>query len=108
VRRQKRATLEAAGGLHRLVAQHRMALAAAGEFSHLITIEPGKRTGQPCIRGIRMTVYDVLEYLAGGMSDAEVLHDFPDLTQEDLDMCRAFAADLDRRLRSLPTPEAAI
>ena len=57
-----------------------------------ITIEPGKRSGQPCIRGMRITVQDVLEYLAGGMTAEEVLADFPELTTEDLQACLAFAA----------------
>ena len=57
-----------------------------------ITIEPGKRGGKPCVRGLRITVYDVLEYLASGMSEAEILRDFPDLTQDDIRACLAFAA----------------
>lgn len=65
-----------------------------------ITIEPGKRSGQPCIRNMRITVQDVLEYLAGGMSHEEVLTDFPELTAEDLQACLAFAADRERRLRA--------
>jgi uncharacterized protein (DUF433 family) len=64
-----------------------------------ITLEPGKRSGQPCIRGMRITVQDVLEYLAGGMTAEEVLADFPELTTEDLYACLAFAADRERRLR---------
>jgi uncharacterized protein (DUF433 family) len=64
-----------------------------------ITVEPGKRSGQPCIRGMRITVQDVLEYLAGGMTAEEVLADFPELTTEDLQACLAFAADRERRLR---------
>jgi uncharacterized protein (DUF433 family) len=71
-------------------------------YSGIITIEPGKRGGKPCIRGLRMTVYDVLEYLAGGMSEAEILADFPDLTVEDIRACLAFAADRERRLLSIP------
>lgn len=63
-----------------------------------ITIEPGKRGGKPCIRGLRITVYDVLEYLASGMSEAEILADFPDLTSEDIRACLAFAANRERRL----------
>lgn len=66
-------------------------------YHHLITIEPGKRGGQPCIRGLRITVYDVLDYLAGGMSVPGILADFPDLTEEDVRACLAFAAD--RRAR---------
>lgn len=67
------------------------------DYKHLITIEPGKRSGQPCIRGLRMTVRDVLEYLAGGMSVEDILVDFPDLTAEDIRACLAFAADRERR-----------
>ena len=55
-----------------------------------ITIEPGKRSGQPCIRGMRISVQDILEYLAGGMTAKEVLADFPELTAEDLEACLAF------------------
>lgn len=73
-------------------------------YSHLITIEPDKRSGQPCIRGLRMTVQDVLEYLASGMSVDEVLADFPDLTAEDVRACLAFAADRERQLRAMPHP----
>jgi uncharacterized protein (DUF433 family) len=72
------------------------------EYSHLITIEPGKRGGQPCIRGLRMTVRDVLEYLAGGMPVDDILADFPDLTAEDIRACLAFAADRERRLWVIP------
>ncbi|HVA45828.1 MAG TPA: DUF433 domain-containing protein [Pirellulales bacterium] len=64
-----------------------------------ITVEPGKRSGQPCIRGMRITVQDVLEYLAGGMTPDQVLADFLELTAEDLQACLAFAADRERRLR---------
>ena len=63
-----------------------------------ITIEPGKRGGKPCVRGLRMTVSDVLDYLASGMSEDEVLRDFPDLTREDIRACLAFAADREQRL----------
>lgn len=58
-----------------------------------ITIEPGKRGGRPCIRGMRITVYDVLSYLAAGMTAAELLDDFPYLTQEDIQACLPFAAE---------------
>lgn len=68
----------------------------------MITIEPDKRSGQPCIRGLRMTVQDVLEYLAGGMTEAEILADFPDLTAEDIRACLAYAADRERRFRVAP------
>lgn len=62
-------------------------------YSGLITTEPGKRSGQPCIRGMRLSVRDVLEYLAGGMSVDELIADFPELTVEDVRACLAFAAD---------------
>lgn len=71
-------------------------------YIDLITIEPEKRSGQPCIRGLRMTVQDVLEYLASGMSVDDILADFPDLTAEDIRACLAFAADRERRLRVVP------
>jgi uncharacterized protein (DUF433 family) len=72
------------------------------DYKHLITIEPSKRGGQPCVRGLRITVRDVLEYLAGGMSASEILADFPDLTAEDIRACLAFAADRERRLWVVP------
>ena len=62
----------------------------------LITIEPGKRGGRPCVRGMRITVFDVLSYLAAGMSHAEILNDFPYLTDADLRACLAFAAERGR------------
>ena len=71
-------------------------------YSHLITIEPGKRSGQACNRGLRMTVQDVLEYLAADMSIDDILTDFPDLTAEDIRACLAYAADRERRLRVVP------
>jgi uncharacterized protein (DUF433 family) len=72
------------------------------DYSKIITLEPDKRGGKPCIRGLRITVYDVLDYLASGMSVDEILADFPDLTREDILACLAFAADRERRLNSLP------
>ncbi|MDX1997371.1 MAG: DUF433 domain-containing protein [Thermoanaerobaculia bacterium] len=72
------------------------------DYSKIITLEPDKRGGKPCIRGLRITVYDVLDYLASGMTPAEVLADFPDLTEEDLRACLAFAADRERRLMTVP------
>jgi len=72
------------------------------DYRDRITIEPGKRGGKPCIRGMRITVYDVLEYLASGMSEEEILRDFPDLTAEDIRACLAFAADRERRFVSIP------
>jgi uncharacterized protein (DUF433 family) len=72
------------------------------DYQRLITIEPGKRSGKPCIRGLRITVTDVLEYLASGMTTEEILADFPDLTAEDVRACLAFAADRERRLWAAP------
>jgi uncharacterized protein (DUF433 family) len=72
------------------------------DYQKIITIEPGKRSGKPCIRGTRMTVTDVLEYMAGGMTQEELLKDFPDLTAEDIRACLAFAADRERKLAALP------
>ena len=71
-------------------------------YHKIITIEPDKRSGKPCIRGTRMTVTDVLEYLAGGMTEPELLAEFPDLTAEDIRACLAFAADRERKLAMLP------
>jgi uncharacterized protein (DUF433 family) len=68
------------------------------DYRRIITIEPGKRSGKPCIRGLRITVVDVLEYLAGGMTVAEILADFPELTEEDIRACLAYAADRERKL----------
>ena len=67
-------------------------------YEHIITVEPDKRSGKPCIRGMRITVYDVLEYLASGMSEDEILADFSELTREDIKACLAFAADRERKL----------
>ena len=72
------------------------------DYSRIITIEPDKRSGKPCIRGTRMSVTDVLEYLAGGMTTEELLAEFPDLSAEDIRACLAFAADRERRLATLP------
>ena len=73
------------------------------DYRQIITIEPGKRGGKPCIRGLRITVYDVLDYLASGMNEAAILADFPDLRAEDIRACLAFAADRERRLVSVPS-----
>jgi uncharacterized protein (DUF433 family) len=67
-------------------------------YQDIITIDPGKRSGKPCIRGTRMTVSDVLDYVAGGMSFDEILADFPDLTLDDIRACLSFAADRERKL----------
>ena len=72
------------------------------DYHKIITISPDKRSGKPCIRGTRMTVTDVLEYLAGGMTKEELLSEFPDLTEEDIHACLAFAADRERKLATLP------
>ena len=72
------------------------------DYSKIITIEPGKRSGKPCIRGMRITVQDILEYLAGGMTEEEILQDFSELTREDIKACLAFAADRERRLFVAP------
>lgn len=68
------------------------------DYHQIITIEPGKRSGKACIRGLRITVTDVLEYLAGGMTVPQILTDFPDLTEDDIRACLAFAADRERKL----------
>ena len=72
------------------------------DYRSRITVEPGKRSGKPCIRGLRITVYDVLDYLAGGMTEDEILADFPDLERDDIRAALAFAADRERRLVSDP------
>ena len=69
-----------------------------GAWRALITVEPGKRGGRPCIRGMRITVYDVLSYLAAGMTTPELLDDFPYLTAEDVRACHAFAAERERSM----------
>ena len=69
------------------------------EYREIITIEPGKRGGQPCIRGMRIAVGDVLGWLAAGMSHQEILADFPELTEEDIRACLAFAADREHKAR---------
>jgi uncharacterized protein (DUF433 family) len=72
------------------------------DYRKIITIEAGKRGGKPCIRGLRITVYDVLDNLASGMTTEEVVADLPDLTQEDVRACLAFAADRERKFTSMP------
>ena len=71
-------------------------------YQERITIESGKRGGKPCIRGLRITVYDVLEYLASGMTEEQILADFPDLEPEDIKACLAYAADRERKFVSVP------
>ena len=72
------------------------------DYRDVITIDPGKRGGKPTIRGMRISVQDVLEYLAGGMNEEEILADFPELTREDIRACLAFAADRERKLMTVP------
>jgi uncharacterized protein (DUF433 family) len=71
-------------------------LEQAMQYQAIITMEPGKRGGKPCIRGMRITVYDILEYLASGMSQQEILDDFPYLNKEDILACLSFAASRER------------
>lgn len=68
-------------------------------YHDYITIEPGKRSGKPCIRGMRITVYDVLSYLAAGMTIEEILEDFPELTKEDILASLAYAADAEKKIK---------
>jgi uncharacterized protein (DUF433 family) len=68
------------------------------KYEDIITIEPGKRGGKPCVRGLRITVYHVLDMLASGMTHAEILKDFPDLTEQDIFACLAYAADRQRKV----------
>jgi uncharacterized protein (DUF433 family) len=70
------------------------------DYRERITIEPGKRGGKPCLRGLRITVYDVLDYLAGGMTEDQILADFPELERDDIRAALGFAADRERRLIS--------
>ena len=69
------------------------------DYRDSITIEPGKRGCKPCIRGMRITVYDVLEYLASGMTPQEILDDFPYLTREDIQACLQYAAERERHVQ---------
>ncbi len=72
-----------------------------GDYKNRITIEPGKRSGKPCIRGLRITVSDVLSYFAAGMTESEILEDFSELTHEDIQACFAFAAERESRLTTV-------
>ena len=72
------------------------------DYRRIMTIEPGKRGGKPCIRGMRITMADVLGWLAPGMSHDEIRDDFPELTEEDIRACLAYAADRERRLWVIP------
>jgi len=70
-------------------------------YRDFITLEPGKRGGKPCIRGLRITVYDVLAWMADGMSEAEILEDYPELESNDIRACLAFAADREHSLSAI-------
>ncbi len=70
-------------------------------YHDIITIEPGKRSGKPCIRSLRITVYDVLGWLASGMTEADILSDFEELTAADIKACLEFAADRERHLTGI-------
>lgn len=69
------------------------------DYNSIITIESGKRSGKPCIRGLRITVYDVFSWLASGMSVSEILDDFPELTEQDILACFAYAADKEKKIQ---------
>lgn len=69
------------------------------DYQNIITIEPGKRGGKPCIRGMRITVGDVLGWLAAGMAHEEILADFPELTENDIRACLAFAANRETKAK---------
>lgn len=71
------------------------------KYKDIITIEPGKRGGKPCIRGMRITVYDILGYLASGMTHQEILDDFPYLTEEDVLACLSYAAERERSMLAI-------
>jgi uncharacterized protein (DUF433 family) len=71
------------------------------DYAGIITMEPGKRSGKPCIRGLRISVYDILRCLSSGMTHEEILRDFPYLTEQDIRACLAFAADRERKLEML-------
>src|SRR5262245_38511501 len=89
--------------LYRLVCYHASSKGFVMDYTKINTIEPDKRSGKPCIRGLRMTVTDAPEYRAGGMKPAERVPELPDLTREDIRACLAFAADRERKLATLPT-----
>ena len=72
------------------------------DYRNFITIDPGKRGGKPCVRGMRITVYDILDYLASGMSQEQILADFPELTIDDIKACLSYAADRERHLLAIP------
>ena len=75
----------------------------ATDYQNIIILEPGKRGGKPCIRGLRITVYDVLSWLADGMTQEEIIEDFPELNATDISACLSYAADREHNLVSLKT-----
>lgn len=87
--RERRALVDHEAGSDRILTMN---------WKERISISPGVRGGKPCIKGTRITVYDVLEYLAGGMSEEQIITDFPDLTRDDIRACLAFAAARERRV----------
>jgi uncharacterized protein (DUF433 family) len=78
------------------------------DYHKIITIEPGKRGGKPCIRGIRITVGDVLGWLAAGMTHQQIIDDYPDLTEEDIRACLTYAADKERHAMIAFSPHPAL
>ncbi len=76
----------------------RQSRTVAINYQRIITLEPGKRGGRPCVRGLRIAVADVLGWLAAGMSHKDILADYPELTEEDIRACLAYAADRERRI----------
>lgn len=70
------------------------------DYTKIITIDPARRSGKPCVCHLRITVSDVLEYLAGGMTHRQIIADFPELTEDDIRACLPFAADRERRLNA--------
>lgn len=72
------------------------------ELLDRITVEPGKRGGKPCVRGLRITVYDVLGWLAAGMTEPEILADYPELVNEDIRACLTYAAEREHRIVRMP------
>ena len=71
------------------------------KYQEIITLESGKRGGKPCVRGLRITVYDVLSQLAAGITQEEILDDYPELDQQDIMACLAFAADREHRVEGI-------
>jgi len=100
--RQLECTEERTERIALVIAARGLCYTSPMDYRPFITIEAGKRGGKPCVRGLRITVYDILEYLASGMTEDEILSDFPDLTREDIRACLAFAADRERKLVKVP------